>query len=317
MGTVVLLGVIFAAVKVFLIPDAFGTVIIEEEGSVEVVMCRTADCAAVFIAALETRPYCAFYELNHPAIIAALAAQDARVLVDEDNAAKVQGLAVESVPSKGLMHDKFCVIGNTVITGSMNPTINDVERNDNNLVIIVSPTLARRYMQEYEELASRTDSTYVKRPPSPRIVRLGGVEVEQRFCPQESCEAAMLSEIRASRSNVSFMLFTFTSDPVGAAMLDAADRGVDVSGVVENRQSDTYSEHVMLQDAGLDVFNDGNRYTMHHKVIIIDNRTVITGSYNPTASANTRNDENMLIIRDAGTVARYTEEFSRVMAAAR
>lgn len=57
---------------------------------------------------------------------------------------------------------------------------------------------------------------------------------------------------------------------------------------------------------------DGNCYIMHHKVIIIDGRTVITGSFNFTGSAQTQNDENVLIIEDAGLAARYTEEFERV-----
>jgi len=51
---------------------------------------------------------------------------------------------------------------------------------------------------------------------------------------------------------------------------------------------------------------------MHHKVFIIDNETVATGSYNPTESGNSRNDENLLIIHDKEIASAYLEEFQRI-----
>ncbi|MBS1266551.1 MAG: hypothetical protein MAG795_00518 [Candidatus Woesearchaeota archaeon] len=48
---------------------------------------------------------------------------------------------------------------------------------------------------------------------------------------------------------------------------------------------------------------------MHHKVFIIDNRTLITGSYNLTMSADKRNDENMLIIEESKLPQRFLHEF--------
>jgi phospholipase D len=51
---------------------------------------------------------------------------------------------------------------------------------------------------------------------------------------------------------------------------------------------------------------------MHHKVFIIDKEAVVTGSYNPTKSGNTRNDENMLIIHDKEIANQFLEEFDFV-----
>ena len=310
---IVLLGAIFAAIKIFLMKER----VVQENGRVDVLFCQTQNCSQRFIAeiAAATKISCAFYELNHPAIIDALAAKNADVIVDDENAEEVIGFAVDATPSKGLMHHKFCVLdGKTVITGSMNPTINDVERNDNNLLIIDSPTLARRYGKEYDILVQRVSESDAKFIGKPARVNISGVYIEQRFCPQEDCEQLLLREIAAAKQEVSFMLFTFTSDPVGDAMIGVAARGGMVRGVVENRQGDTYSEHVRMQEVGLDVRNDANKYTMHHKVIIIDNETVITGSYNPTASANERNDENVLVIKNAAIANEYAREFDRIMA---
>ncbi|MEL7432950.1 MAG: phospholipase D-like domain-containing protein, partial [Chloroflexota bacterium] len=66
----------------------------------------------------------------------------------------------------------------------------------------------------------------------------------------------------------------------------------------------------------LDVRQDGNNGTMHHKVFIVDETTVITGSFNFSSNASRSNDENIMIIRDADIAALYTDEFFRVQSIA-
>ena len=56
---------------------------------------------------------------------------------------------------------------------------------------------------------------------------------------------------------------------------------------------------------------DGNSYTFHHKVIIIDGSAVALGSFNFSSNATESNDENLLIIHDAGLAAQYEAEFQR------
>ena len=51
---------------------------------------------------------------------------------------------------------------------------------------------------------------------------------------------------------------------------------------------------------------------MHHKVIVIDGRTVILGSFNFFRNAAEDNDENLLIIDDPAVAARFLDEFCRV-----
>jgi phosphatidylserine/phosphatidylglycerophosphate/cardiolipin synthase-like enzyme len=51
---------------------------------------------------------------------------------------------------------------------------------------------------------------------------------------------------------------------------------------------------------------------MHHKVMIIDDRIILTGSYNFSANAENLNDENLLVIHDPGIASAYLDEFARV-----
>ncbi|MEM2988730.1 MAG: phospholipase D-like domain-containing protein, partial [Candidatus Bathyarchaeia archaeon] len=71
-------------------------------------------------------------------------------------------------------------------------------------------------------------------------------------------------------------------------------------------------EYGRLKGAGVPVRLDTNPALMHNKVAIIDGSIVITGSFNWTASAEARNNENMIVIRSAQIAALYEEEFERV-----
>ena len=114
------------------------------------------------------------------------------------------------------------------------------------------------------------------------------------------------------------LAFSFTSDDLAAALIERARAGVEVRGVFDESQvkSNTGGEFDALRQAGLSIYLDGNQDKMHHKVIVIDGKIVITGSYNFSASAETRNDENLLIIHSPALAAQYLAEFERVLAQA-
>jgi phosphatidylserine/phosphatidylglycerophosphate/cardiolipin synthase-like enzyme len=77
------------------------------------------------------------------------------------------------------------------------------------------------------------------------------------------------------------------------------------------------TEFERLQTAGVDVRLDGNPDKLHHKVLLIDQEIVITGSYNFSASAENNNDENTLVIHSTPLARRFLAEFQRVFDLAR
>jgi phosphatidylserine/phosphatidylglycerophosphate/cardiolipin synthase-like enzyme len=79
----------------------------------------------------------------------------------------------------------------------------------------------------------------------------------------------------------------------------------------------TGNDYAWLKENGVNIRSDGNPYNMHHKVILIDGEVVITGSYNFTRSAEERNDENLIIVKDQILAAKYLVEFTRIWEAAR
>jgi phosphatidylserine/phosphatidylglycerophosphate/cardiolipin synthase-like enzyme len=88
--------------------------------------------------------------------------------------------------------------------------------------------------------------------------------------------------------------------------------------VFETTGSNTpHSEFGRMKEAGLDVYQDGNPYVMHHKVIVLDERIVAFGSFNFSDAADHSNDENLLIVEDASLARAFLDEYERVLAVAK
>jgi len=102
------------------------------------------------------------------------------------------------------------------------------------------------------------------------------------------------------------MIYGFTLDALADALIRAAERGVDVKVLIEAESAGWKgSEHEKLIAHGVDVKLDSNPDLMHHKVMVIDGRIVVTGSYNWTWSAEKNNDENILVVEDPEAAAIY------------
>ena len=216
------------------------------------------------------------------------------------------------------MHSKFIIVDAKLVwTGSWNATNNDTYRNNNNLLRITAPALVANYQAEFAQMAAnRFGTSKMPRTPNPRT-KIAGVAVENYFTPSDGVSSHVVERINQARQSIDFLAFSFTSDAIGDAMIARQKANVPVRGVFEKRNATGIgSEYPRLRQAKADVISDGNCYTMHHKVIIIDQRIVITGSYNFTSRAESVNDENLLIIDDPAIATLYLDEFARVYAQA-
>jgi phosphatidylserine/phosphatidylglycerophosphate/cardiolipin synthase-like enzyme len=246
-----------------------------------------------------------------------------RMVTDSDNLENEEvgelkdvGIQVLGDRHEGLMHHKFVVIDRLEVWGgSMNYTVNDAYKNNNNLVHIRSSRLAENYTTEFEEMFTddRFGSASPANTPYP-VLTIDDTSLQTYFSPDDSVSAHLVDIIESAQQSVVFLAFSFTSDDIADAMLDRARAGVTVSGVFEDTQvsSNTGDEYRRLRRAGLDVRLDGNPRNMHHKVIIIDDKIVITGSYNFSANAENLNDENLIVIYSPQIAAQYMSEFHKI-----
>ncbi|MDG3444617.1 phospholipase D-like domain-containing protein [Nitrospirillum amazonense] len=134
------------------------------------------------------------------------------------------------------------------------------------------------------------------------------------FEPGGACEDVIVHEITGARRQVLVQAFSFTSRPIGSALVAAWRRGVDVRLIVDGEQ---YAQHgaeaQWCARQGVTVAIDAppGRYAhAHDKVMIIDGTRVITGSYNPTAHASDVNVENLVVLDGADVASQYVKHFS-------
>jgi phosphatidylserine/phosphatidylglycerophosphate/cardiolipin synthase-like enzyme len=225
------------------------------------------------------------------------------------------GIKVVGGNPNAIMHDKFVVVdGRAVWTGSWNFTTNDTYRYNNNGISIQSPGLAKNYTVTFEKMFKDGKFGGQRKPggTTPKLT-IGGVAVENYFAPEDKVAEKIVARLSKASKTIDFMAYSFTDDAIGKAVMDRAKASVQVRGVFETTGSETqYSEYGAMKKAKLDVWQDGNPYLMHHKVFIIDGQTVVFGSFNFSQNADTENDENLLIVDDAGLAQAFTAEFQRV-----
>jgi len=282
-----------------------------DSGNITVLFCPKTNCTQAFLDITQDKEIkCAMYDLDEPLIKERISESPFPLIIDDET--HIEGLTntIEDT-SSGLMHNKFCIIDEEIVwTGSMNPTTRGTSLNNNNVIIIHSKEVASSYLDEYEEM--RNEVFHKGEPISTPQVKLEKSNLLIAFCPEDNCQEKTLTELKSAQKSIHFMTFSFTDYAIGEVLVEKA-KSIPVEGVMEKSQAmGTYSVLPLLQNTSVVTLLDEHKATMHHKVFIIDNETVITGSYNPTKSGNERNDENLLIIKNKDIANQFLQEFGAV-----
>ncbi len=122
----------------------------------------------------------------------------------------------------------------------------------------------------------------------------------------------MTDTIAQARSEILVQAYSFTSEPIAQALLAAHQRGVKVEAILDKSQrTEDDSRAKLLLDNGISVQIDSAHAIAHNKVMVIDDETVITGSFNFSKSAEERNAENLLVIKDRALAEKYEENWRK------
>jgi phosphatidylserine/phosphatidylglycerophosphate/cardiolipin synthase-like enzyme len=123
------------------------------------------------------------------------------------------------------------------------------------------------------------------------------------FSPSGRATDAVVDQIKQARSVLHIQAYMFTSTPIATAVVDACQRGVQIIVVLDpSQEGERYHGAQFLYNHGIPVYIDHKHEhehgIAHNKVMLIDNRTIITGSFNFTNAAESANAENLLILLD-------------------
>ncbi len=280
------------------------------------------------------------YDISNAIISAKDRGVKVRVVVNHDfNASLISDWTSKGIKisrrTDSIMHNKFIVtdgrdenkLNDWVWTGSWNLSSANSSLALNNVVEINDYALARAYTQEFEEMwgsdtedpnpenakfgASKTDNTQ-------HFFSIGGRDVRCYFSPSDGTETYIKNEMTSADSTIYFSQYAFTSSVIGIEISNRIkNQGVKLRGIFD----DTTGSQAKYWLSNGEVFNYRKIAPaggiIHHKYGIVDasyltsKPTVITGSHNWSGAANSKNDENTLIISDALIANQYMQEFKK------
>ena len=158
-----------------------------------------------------------------------------------------------------------------------------------------------RFILEWVKTAN---SAFVGRPSS---------KSEAFFSPGETCRKVIIRQINSAVKQIKICVFTISDDTVSDAIVLAHRKKVDIKIVTDNdKLFDEGSDVARLAAEGIDIKVDQTSNHMHHKFMVVDESSLITGSYNWTRSAARFNHENIILTKESALAKSFLKEFDRL-----
>lgn len=141
------------------------------------------------------------------------------------------------------------------------------------------------------------------------------ITIDTYFSPRGGTTAAIVKEINLATTDIKVQAYSFTSDIIAQALVNAHNRGVKVTVILDKSQISSKGGDIKTVSlAGISTNVDYSHTIFHNKIMIIDSNVLITGSFNFTNNAEKSNAENTLIVKNSKClIASYTENFNKHM----
>jgi len=133
-------------------------------------------------------------------------------------------------------------------------------------------------------------------------------ETEAHF---QDIQNNILKELDAARVSITVVMAWFTNDVLGNKLIEKYKEGLDLKVAIYD-DGINRRHGVDLAGVPIKMIKSPKGGIMHNKFCVIDNQTVITGSYNWSSNAEFKNEENISIIRDNKTASDYSVEYRRL-----
>jgi phosphatidylserine/phosphatidylglycerophosphate/cardiolipin synthase-like enzyme len=138
--------------------------------------------------------------------------------------------------------------------------------------------------------------------------------IEAKFARDESVADAIVHLLGDASRFIEGALYRFNHPGLAQALEEAVERGVQVRLLVDaNKYKENRTTQELLAGAiipfRLAYGRRGRGSKMHHKFMVVDRTTVLTGSYNWTLESEDENHENLIVMREAALVEAYLREF--------
>jgi len=227
-------------------------------------------------------------------------------------------------------------------TGSANITYQQFYQDIENTIFIQDESLCNAYTREFEEMwGSHNDVNNPsvakfgtqKLDNTPHIFNVNGKRIECYFSPSDNIMSKIMTVLDGADKSINFCMYDFTLLTIENKMKTKyyyptrMVRGVFDRGQVGADSANGYLIYAEMKGISgnptynwnppAKVFKDNynSSYLFHDKYLLVDadtlagNPVVETGSFNFTNSAQSGNDENVLIIYDSLIANQYYQDF--------
>ncbi len=237
---------------------------------------------------------------------------------------------IRGLGTYGLMHNKIGIVDNRILsTGSFNWVVSANVANTENMIFTDDAKTIKGYSRAFEWTWTNSRSLedgqdYGNYPPDhfgpapadtrPSLEFHGVKFPSYSFSPRGSTQNHVIAAINASKKTITAAIFSFYSLPVAEALIEAAKRGVDVQMVVDKVQASQSPviKYVLENGVKLRLSRGHNKGVMHHKYSVMDEKLLMTGSFNWSNNAQMNNFENMFYTTSGHYIKGFTQEFNEV-----
>jgi phosphatidylserine/phosphatidylglycerophosphate/cardiolipin synthase-like enzyme len=213
---------------------------------------------------------------------------------------------VRSDFNPSIFHQKFIIRDNRVLlTGSTNLTDTGTTNNLNHVIIIEDKDVAKIYSKEFREIRhghfGKLDEGHDPKPPQ---VTVSQIPIRILFAPDHSPEMDIMKQMLKAKSRIDFAIFTFAeSSGIDDTMQVIARNGIKIKGILDRKVANQRwaANHNLVGKPNIELYRTkrkGKLGKLHHKLMVIDERVIIAGSFNYTGPANRLNDENVIMLGD-------------------
>lgn len=149
-------------------------------------------------------------------------------------------------------------------------------------------------------------------PQADNVALVPQTQIRVYFTPGDSAEMAIVDQLLKARETILVQAYSFTNPAIATALADARNRGVNVVILLDkSHRTQRYSAADFTSNAGIQTLIDDRHAIAHNKIMIIDGRVVITGSYNFTKAAEKSNAENLVIIESGSVAEKYHNNWQK------
>lgn len=147
------------------------------------------------------------------------------------------------------------------------------------------------------------------------VFYVGDNQIQVFFTKHDRCTSQIVELIDQAQESIFIQSYGWSSTRITDAIVNAAHRGVQVRMLTDkssmHNKSQSHLTDLILSNVDVSIDYIKSPGIAHNKIIILDNNTVITGSFNFTKNAEANNAENVVVIQHKDIAQTYIDNWHR------